>query len=72
MSDIGILRPYISDHNAIFCVLHDTTVVNDQHSCIKQNFGGKTFQNFINTRRMNHGITFIIQVRRKLSLISKD
>ena len=29
MSDVGILRPYISDHNAIFCVLHDTTVVND-------------------------------------------
>ena len=44
MSDVGILRPYISDHNAIFFVLHDTTVVNDQHSCIQRNFGGKHFK----------------------------
>ena len=44
MSDVGILRPYISDHNTIFCVLHDTTVVNDQHSCIKRNFWGKHFK----------------------------
>ena len=28
----------VSDHNAIFCVLYDTTVFNDQHSCIKRNF----------------------------------
>ena len=49
MSDIGILRPYKSDHNAILCVLHDTTVINDQHSCIKRNFGGKTLHNFVNT-----------------------
>ena len=40
ISDVGILRPYISDTNAIFCVLHDTTVVNDQHSCITRNLGG--------------------------------
>ena len=46
--------------NAIFCVLHDTTVVNDQHSCIKRNFWEKIFQNFVNTQRMNNGITFII------------
>ena len=38
MCEVGILRPYISDHNAIFCVLYDTTVFNDQHSCIKHNF----------------------------------
>ena len=38
MCDVGILRPYISDHNAIFCVLYDTTVSNDQNSCIKRNF----------------------------------
>ena len=38
MYDVGILRPYISDHNAIVCVLYDTTVSNDQHSSIKPNF----------------------------------
>ena len=43
MSDVGILRPYISDHNAIICVLYDTTVSNDQHSCIKRNFCKKNF-----------------------------
>ena len=41
MSDIGFLRPYYtSDHNAILCMLHDITVNNVQHSCIKRNFGG--------------------------------
>ena len=38
MCDVGILRSYISDHNAILCVLYDTTVSNDQNSCIKRNF----------------------------------
>ena len=38
MCDVGILRPYISDHNAIFCVLYDTTVFNYHHSCTKRNF----------------------------------
>ena len=47
MSDVGNLRPYISDHNAILCVLHNTTVDNDQHSCIKRHFWGKTFQNCV-------------------------
>ena len=46
--DVGILRPYISYHNAIFCVLYDTTVSNDPNSCIKRNFCRKTFQNFAN------------------------
>ena len=47
MSDVGILRPYISDQNAIFCVLHDTTVVNEQHSCIKRNiFLGENISKF--------------------------
>ena len=27
MCDVGILRQYISDHNEIFCVLYDTTVL---------------------------------------------
>ena len=46
MCDVGILRPYISDHNAIFCVLSDTTVSNDQHSCIKRNFCRKNISKF--------------------------
>ena len=47
MCEVGIFRPYISDHNAIFCVLYDTTVFNDQHSCIKRNFCSFFFsQNF--------------------------
>ena len=38
MCESGILRPFISDHNAVFCVLNDTTVFNDKHVYIKRNF----------------------------------
>ena len=46
MCDVGIVRPYISDNNAIFCVVYDTTISNDQHSCIKRNFCRKNISKF--------------------------
>ena len=44
MCQFGILRPYISDHNAICCVFYDTTVSNYQNSCIKRNFCRKNIK----------------------------
>ena len=44
--DSGILRPFISDHNAVFCVLNDTTVFNDKHSYIKRNFCKRNISKF--------------------------
>ena len=41
MSDVGILQPYISYHNAICCVLQDTTAVTFLH---KTKFRGKHFK----------------------------
>ena len=35
MCDSGILRPFISDHNAVFCALNNTTVFNYKQSYIK-------------------------------------
>ena len=46
MYDSGILRPFISDHNAVFCVLNDTTVCNDKHSYIKRNFCKRDISKF--------------------------
>ena len=46
MCDVGLLRPYISDHNAIFCVLYNTTVSNYQNFCIKHNFCRKKGSKF--------------------------
>ena len=39
-------RPFISDHNAVFCVLNDTTVYNDKHSYIKRNFCKRDISKF--------------------------
>ena len=46
MCESGILRPFISDHNAVFCVLNDTTLFNDKHAYIKRNFCKRTFSKF--------------------------
>ena len=46
MYDSGILRPFISDQNAVFCVLNDTTVCNDKHSYIKHNFCKRDISKF--------------------------
>ena len=39
--EVGILRPYISDHNAIFCILNNITVNNRTYTCSKRNFSNK-------------------------------
>ena len=46
MCESGILRPFISDHNAVFCVLNDTTVFNDKHAYIKRNFCKRNISKF--------------------------
>ena len=51
MRESGILRPFISDHNAVFCVLNDTTVFNDKHAYvfflyIKRNFCKRNISKF--------------------------
>ena len=46
MCESGILRPFISDHNAVFCILNDTTVFNDKHVYIKHNFCKRNISKF--------------------------
>ena len=46
MCDVGILRPYISDHNAIFCILNNITL--NKRACtpvLNAPFQIKTFLN---------------------------
>ena len=38
ISDVGILRPYISDHHGIFCVMTSEKRKQNQHSYVKHNF----------------------------------
>ena len=46
--DVGILRPYISDHNAIFCILNDITLNKRAYTCSKCNFSNKNISKFKN------------------------
>ena len=46
MCDIGILRPYISDHNAFFCILKNITLNKRTHTCSKRNFSNKNISKF--------------------------
>ena len=46
MCDVGILRPYISDHNAIFCILNDITLNKRAYTCYKRNFSNKNISKF--------------------------
>ena len=46
MCESGILRPFISDHNAVFCVLNDTTVFNDKHAYINVTSATETSTKF--------------------------
>ena len=41
MCDIGIIRPYISDHNAFFCILKNMTLNKITQTCSKRNFSNK-------------------------------
>ena len=36
--DVGILRPYISDHHGIFCVMDSKKQKHNKHSYVKSNF----------------------------------
>ena len=49
MCDTGILRPYISDHNAIFCMLKNITLNKRSHTYYKRNFSNKNISNFFLT-----------------------
>ena len=46
MCESGILRPFISDHNAVFCGLNDTTVFNDKHAYIKRDLCKRNISKF--------------------------
>ena len=46
--DVGILRPYISDHNAIFCILNDITLNKRAYTCSKRNFSNKNISKLKN------------------------
>ena len=41
MCDTGILRPYISDHHAMFCMLKNITLNKISHTYYKRNFSNK-------------------------------
>ena len=45
-SSIEMCKSFISDHNAVFCVLNDTTVFNDKHTYIKHNFCKRPISKF--------------------------
>ena len=42
ISDVGILRPYISDHYGIFCVMNSEKRKQNQYSYVKRNFTNKS------------------------------
>ena len=46
MCDTGILRPYISDHNAIFCILKNITLNKRSHAYYKRNLSNKNISKF--------------------------
>ena len=46
MCDTGILRPYISDHNAIFCMSNNITLNKRSHTYYKRNFSNKNISTF--------------------------
>ena len=46
MCESGILRPFISDHNTVFCVSNDTTVFNDKHAYINRHFCSRNITKF--------------------------
>ena len=46
MCDTSILRPYISDHNAIFCMLKNITLNKRSHTYYKRNFSNKNISKF--------------------------
>ena len=65
MCDVGILRPYITDHNAIGCILKNITLNKRTHTVLYATFQIKTFLNLKNECKKNLGKIIIILVRRK-------
>ena len=45
--DLGILRPYISDHHGIFCVMNSEKSRDIKQSYVKRNFTKKSIKEFI-------------------------
>ena len=45
--DVGILRPYISDHHGIFCVMNSEKSRDIKQSYVKRNFTKKSIKEFI-------------------------
>ena len=53
ISDVGILRPYISDHHGTFCVMNSEKQKQNQHSYVKRNFTNKSIKSFITCLNRN-------------------
>ena len=53
ISDVGILRPYISDHHGIFCVMNSEKQKQNQHSYVKRNFTNKSIKSVITCLNRN-------------------
>ena len=53
ISDVGILRPYISDHHGIFCVMNSEKRKQNQYSYVKRNFTNKSIKSFIRCLNRN-------------------
>ena len=56
MCESGILRPFISVHNAVFCVLNDTTVFNDKHAYINVISVKEISPNFVNKKNLKEWV----------------
>ena len=46
MCDVGILCPYIRDHNTIFCILNNITLNKRAYTCSKRNFSNRNISKF--------------------------
>ena len=53
ISDVDILRPYISDHHGIFCVMNSEKQKQSQHSYVKRNFTNKSIKGFVRCLNRN-------------------
>ena len=50
---MDILRPHISDHHGIFCVMYSEKRKQNQHSYVKRNFTNKSIKSFIRCLNRN-------------------
>ena len=63
INNIGIIRTYISDHHAIFCLFNETKLQDyKQNSTMKRSFCEKNMPSFLIILQMRLGILFMKRV----------